>query len=83
MYHANHVRWYRTVVVGVGVSMVGVLMPIYEYRCHSCDNTAIIRATINQTPQPPQCDVCQASMIRLWSAPGVSFKGTGWGKDGK
>ena len=53
-------------------------MPIYEYECISCN----IRYELEQKMAEhtiPYC--CNLLMRQVYHAPGLSFKGTGWGKD--
>lgn len=56
-------------------------MPTYLFRCDQCDftmeKTFLLAAAIIE----PACLSCDRLMRRIYSAPGVSFKGTGWGKD--
>jgi len=51
-------------------------MPIYEYRCVSCEITMEIEKSMDDDRQPICCGV---SMTRVWGSIGISFKGTGWG----
>ncbi|MCW5980527.1 MAG: zinc ribbon domain-containing protein [Bryobacteraceae bacterium] len=52
-------------------------MPLYEYRCASCE--AVIEA-LQKFSDPPLsvCTKCGGSLERLISPPGLQFKGTGW-----
>ena len=52
-------------------------MPIYEYRCSSCDMTLERRQKFSDPPLTV-CDVCGGPLERLISAPGLQFKGSGW-----
>ena len=56
-------------------------MPAYEYRCTECDATATVSVRITETPNVPVCANCTITMVRLYGLSGVTFKGTGWGKD--
>lgn len=58
-------------------------MPTYEFICPRCQATVALQYSIHATPPAPQCPmpVCGARMQRNYTAPGVSFKGDGWGKD--
>ena len=57
-------------------------MPAYEYKCLTCDNTLTIVRGIDQDETKPICIKCAEEMGREYDyAFGVSFKGTGWGKD--
>ena len=53
-------------------------MPTYEYECISCS----IRYEITEKLAVHTTPYCCAMMMRqVYHAPGISFKGTGWGKD--
>ena len=51
-------------------------MPTYEYECMECR----IKYEIEQSMEDAVTPLCCAkSMRQIYSAPGLSFKGTGWG----
>lgn len=52
-------------------------MPIYEYRCKSCDVVIEKRQKFSD-PLLTNCAQCGGPLERLISAPGLRFKGTGW-----
>lgn len=52
-------------------------MPIYEYRCTSCDSTFEVLQKFSDTPLTT-CEKCGGVLERLLSPPGLQFKGTGW-----
>jgi putative FmdB family regulatory protein len=52
-------------------------MPNYEYKCKYCD---IKTETKERYDFGPECPVCGRNMLRVWHAPGVHFKGTGFYK---
>ena len=56
-------------------------MPIYDYICTTCDHRADILHGIND-PGPKFCPSCGAegTMRKLFSAPSIHFKGSGWDK---
>lgn len=54
-------------------------MPKYDFKCQMCNATAEISVPITDDPVPAMC--CGMPMQRDFTAPGVIFKGTGWGKD--
>jgi putative FmdB family regulatory protein len=57
-------------------------MPAYDYKCNTCEASATIVRAIADTEVKPICIKCQAEMARSYdSAPAITFKGTGWGKD--
>jgi putative FmdB family regulatory protein len=51
-------------------------MPTYEYECKNCSykKEYQIRFEVG-----PDCEKCFRTMTRIWTAPGIHFKGTGWG----
>jgi putative FmdB family regulatory protein len=51
-------------------------MPIYEFECKVCKIRVEVDKSIHEE-RDAQC--CGQLMSRLYSAPGISFKGTGWG----
>jgi putative FmdB family regulatory protein len=48
-------------------------MPLFDYKCNNC-------GTVEETqdPLPGVCTLCNYTMVRIWSAPAVHFKGTGF-----
>ena len=52
-------------------------MPIYEYRCDSCEATIEKRQKFSEPPLTT-CEICGGRLQRLISAPGLQFKGSGW-----
>lgn len=56
-------------------------MPIYDYICTACDHRADILHGIND-PGPNFCPSCgkEGTMRKLFSAPSIHFKGSGWAK---
>ena len=52
-------------------------MPIYEYRCDTC-NTVIEKRQRFSDPPLTNCEVCSGPLKKLISAPGLQFKGSGW-----
>lgn len=50
-------------------------MPTYEFRCPN-DNTFM--ELQQKEPTPPDCPLCNQVMARVWSAPAVQFKGSGF-----
>ena len=57
-------------------------MPKYDYQCDTCQMTMEITAVIGSAPESIKC-TCGGQLTRTYSAPGVIFRGTGWGKDKK
>ena len=52
---------------------IGYKMPLYDFKCEYC--TEVIE--INE-PIAPACGTCGNLMKRIWSAPAVQFKGSGF-----
>jgi putative FmdB family regulatory protein len=54
-------------------------MASYEYECKTCELTQVlIRSMLDETVIP-SCAKCGVPMVRRFAAPGISFRGTGWG----
>ena len=56
-------------------------MPVYQYKCESCNLQISITETIKENNKTPLCVKCTKSMVRVWGLQTIIFKGTGWGKD--
>lgn len=55
-------------------------MPIYEYRCQSCENT--FEKLVKMNADAPPCPECGHTEVKkLVSASGFILKGSGWYKD--
>jgi putative FmdB family regulatory protein len=52
-------------------------LPTYDFKCKSCGT---VKETTTNLPEP--CELCGETMIRLWTANPVHFKGTGFYKTG-
>ena len=52
-------------------------MPLYEYECTACGHRTEL---LQRHGDPPleRCPECGGSVRKLFSAPAVQFKGTGW-----
>jgi putative FmdB family regulatory protein len=55
-------------------------MPIYEYACIECDTKNEISRKVDEQETIPTCISCGYRMMRVYSAPGISFKGSGFYK---
>lgn len=53
-------------------------MPIYDYKCSSCDNLVSISRGINEKELAPQCLSCHKPLSRVYSSVGVTFNGGGF-----
>lgn len=56
-------------------------MPTYDFKCIDCATTFNVVQGINAKAPHPKCAHCKKPMTRIYSAPPVTFKGNGWGKD--
>jgi putative FmdB family regulatory protein len=54
-------------------------MPTYEYRCKECGTFGSIHRTYKEDDSGMNCPKCKIAMNRMYSAPGLIFKGNGWG----
>jgi putative FmdB family regulatory protein len=52
-------------------------MPLYDYACTQCGRTFEVRHGFDQTHQDP-CPACGAAVRRVFNAPPVLFKGSGF-----
>src|SRR5262249_23909066 len=53
-------------------------MPIYEYRCQKCGQKTEAIQRIGEKPLKI-CPHCGGSHLKkLWAAPAIQFKGSGW-----
>ena len=56
---------------------IGVQMPLYEYKCHSCGKTFEVIQKFSDEPLKTHAE-CGGEVERLLSAPAFHLKGTGW-----
>ena len=54
-------------------------MPIYEYRCRDCGESLEVRQAFTDDALT-ECPNCSGSLRKLFSTPGISFKGSGFYK---
>ncbi len=52
-------------------------MPLYEYECLSCGKRTELLQRMGDAP-PAACPQCGGEVKKLFSAPAVQFKGSGW-----
>jgi putative FmdB family regulatory protein len=55
-------------------------MPSYEFQCSECSTTGTVTASMQETITM-RCPRCNTFMKKVYSAPGLILKGSGWGKD--
>jgi putative FmdB family regulatory protein len=53
-------------------------MPIYDYKCGSCDAIVTISRGIADKERIPECFACQKPLNRVYSSIGVTFNGGGF-----
>jgi len=56
-------------------------MPLYEYRCKSCENVFEVRQKFSDEPAS-SCPSCGGEVEKLISQSGFALKGGGWYGDG-
>lgn len=54
-------------------------MPIYEYLCEQHSITELV-ASIGDAPATIKCPICDEHIPRVYSVPGIQFKGSGFYK---
>ena len=52
-------------------------MPLYEYECTECGHRTELLQRHGDAPLD-KCPECGSTVRKLFSAPAVQFKGTGW-----
>ncbi len=57
-------------------------MATYNYKCPKCEVTKEVAYPITESPVI-MCETCESEMNKVFSAPQVTFKGGGWGKDAR
>jgi len=55
------------------------MSPIYDFKCTVCSSPKPVSASFDEEIRTPMCDSCQVPMARDYTAPGIIFKGDGWG----
>lgn len=55
-------------------------MATYEYACIECDKSTEVKRGMNEPETVPPCPNCGYGMTRVWNAPGIQFKGSGFYK---
>ena len=56
-------------------------MPVYEYKCESCNNQFELRQKFSDTPAT-ECPQCQGPETKLISSVSFALKGGGWYNEG-
>lgn len=55
-------------------------MPTYDYECPGEGEVKELQLPVNH--DTPKCDTCGVDMIRIYNAPPIHFKGSGFYKTG-
>ena len=55
-------------------------MPIYEYRCRECSHQFEAQQAFTDDALT-ECPNCKGKLKKLFSAPGITFKGSGFYKN--
>jgi putative FmdB family regulatory protein len=56
-------------------------MPVYEYKCESCENQFELRQKFSDAPAS-ECPSCGGQVKKLISSTAFSLKGGGWYTEG-
>ena len=56
-------------------------MPSYDYRCNDCDLKLVVIRSLQEKERNLICPNDGSNLVRQYTSPAVTFKGTGWGKD--
>jgi putative FmdB family regulatory protein len=54
------------------------VMPTYEYSCKECGTYGSVHRTYKEDDNGMNCPRCKTAMARIFTTPGISFKGDGW-----
>lgn len=54
-------------------------MPVYEYHCEAHQITETV-FPMGEAPESILCPICEESIPRVFSVPGITFNGTGFYK---
>jgi putative FmdB family regulatory protein len=54
-------------------------MPMYEYKCGSCEKTEDVIVSIDKRDEPMLCSDCDGEVFRVLSAPGLVWAPTAGG----
>jgi putative FmdB family regulatory protein len=55
-------------------------MPTYEYRCGKCGEIVAVLSPMNEPKKPLRHNLDGGVLERIFTAPAVTFKGSGWAK---
>jgi putative FmdB family regulatory protein len=53
-------------------------MPTYEYSCNDCGTYGSVHRTYKKDDGGMNCPKCYVAMTRVFTAPAIMFKGSGW-----
>lgn len=51
---------------------------IYEFKCPECRISLYLERSIHDEVGAPKCPDCKSDGIRVWNAPPITFKGSGF-----
>ena len=51
---------------------------VYTYYCETCEGTIDREFPMGQQPSTVECPICQGNAGRVYQAPAIHYKGTGW-----
>ena len=55
------------------------MSPKYDFKCPNCQIQIEQTRTYEEDTSAPMCGDCLVSMEKVYYAPAIQFKGTGWG----
>ena len=58
-------------------------MPTYEFKCKRCQISVDLLIPYEDVNKEWKCPQCGDKMVRVFTAPDIQFKGTGWTGAGK
>lgn len=53
-------------------------MPTYEYLCNKCNTVIEVKRSYSERETEIICPNCNLASSRVYSTPGIQFKGTGF-----
>lgn len=53
----------------------------YDFKCPQCGSFGEVTASIHETPEL-KC-ICGTQMVKVITAPALTFRGSGWGREAR
>lgn len=53
-------------------------MPVYEYKCPTCQEKHTQVHGMNEGPSKTKCDNCQSDLVRVFTFGAIAFNGDGF-----